>query len=85
MSRACSGRDEELRRLRSELGEIDRKLGELPALGLEYARFVRDLKVREQVYTVLRTEYEQAKIPEERDTPSLTGVDRAEPPIRRVA
>lgn len=75
--------NEELRRLRSELGEIDRKLGELPALGLEYARFVRDFKVREQVYTYLRTEYEQAKIQEERDTPSLTVVDRAQPPIRR--
>ena len=75
--------NEELRRLRSELAEIDRKLGELPALGLEQARLVRDLKVREQVYTFLRTEYEQAKIQEARDTPSLTIVDRAYPPIRR--
>jgi tyrosine-protein kinase Etk/Wzc len=75
--------NEELRRLRSELAEIDRKLGELPALGLEHARLVRDLKVREQVYTFLRTEYEQAKIQEARDTPSLTIVDRAFPPIRR--
>ncbi len=74
--------NEELRRLRSELGEIDRKLGEFPALGLEAARLVRDLKVREQVYTYLRTEYEQARIQEERDTPSLTVVDRAEPPIK---
>jgi uncharacterized protein involved in exopolysaccharide biosynthesis len=75
--------NEELRRLRSELVEIDRKLAELPALGLEHARLMRDLKVRESVYTFLRTEYEQAKIQEARDTPSLTVVDRAYPPIRR--
>jgi uncharacterized protein involved in exopolysaccharide biosynthesis len=73
----------ELLRLRLELTEIDRKLGELPALGLEYARLVRDLKVREQVYGFLRTELEQAKIQEARDTPSLTIVDRAAPPLRR--
>jgi hypothetical protein len=75
---------EQLKLLRSELAEIDRKLGELPALGLEYARLLRDLKVREQIHTFLRTEYEQAKIQEERDTPSITLVDRAEPPLRRV-
>jgi len=76
--------NEELKLLRSELTQIDRKLGQLPALGLEYARLLRDLKVREQIQSFLRTEYEQAKIQEERDTPSITVVDRAEPPLRRV-
>lgn len=76
--------NEELKRLRSELAEIDRKLGQLPAIGLEYARLTRDLRVREQVHTFLRTEYEQAKIQEERDTPSITVVDRAEPPLKRA-
>jgi len=76
--------NEELKLLRLELAEIDRKLTQLPALGLEYARLVRDLKVHEQVYGFLRTELEQAKIQEARDTPSLTIVDRAEPPLRRA-
>jgi capsule polysaccharide export protein KpsE/RkpR len=76
--------NEELKLLRLELAEIDRKLGQLPALGVEYARLVRDLKVREQVYGFLRTELEQAKIQEARDTPSLTIVDRADPPLRRT-
>lgn len=75
---------QDLRRLRSELAEIDRKLGQLPALGLEYARLLRNLKVREQVHGFLRTEYEQAKIQEQRDTPSITVVDRAEPPLKRA-
>jgi uncharacterized protein involved in exopolysaccharide biosynthesis len=76
--------NEELKLLRLELAEIDRKLGQLPALGVEYARLVRDLKVREAVYGFLRTELEQAKIQEARDTPSLTIVDRADPPLRRT-
>ena len=75
--------NEELKLLRLELAEIDRKLGQLPAIGVEYARLVRDLKVRETVYGFLRTELEQAKIQEARDTPSLTIVDRADPPLRR--
>ncbi len=75
--------NEEIKLLRAELAEIDRKLAELPAVGLEYARLVRDLKVREEVYGFLRTEYEQAKIQEERDTPSLTILDHAEKPLKR--
>lgn len=76
--------NEEIRLLRAELAEIDKKLAELPAIGLDYARLMRDLKVREQVYSFLRTEYEQAKIQEERDTPSLTVVDAAEKPLKRA-
>jgi uncharacterized protein involved in exopolysaccharide biosynthesis len=76
--------NEEIRLLRAELAEIDRKLAELPAIGLDYARLLRNLKVREQVYSFLRTEYEQAKIQEERDTSSLTVVDAAEKPLKRA-
>jgi uncharacterized protein involved in exopolysaccharide biosynthesis len=76
--------NEEIRLLKAELAEIDRKLAELPAVGLDYARLMRDLKVREQVYAFLRTEYEQAKIQEERDTPSITVVDPAEKPLQRA-
>jgi hypothetical protein len=74
---------EELRRLRTELAQIDRQLAELPALGIEAARLIRDLKVREEVYGFLRAEYEQAKVQEQRDTPSLTVVDRATAPLRK--
>jgi uncharacterized protein involved in exopolysaccharide biosynthesis len=74
----------ELERLRRELATIDGKLGELPAIGLKNARLMRDLKVRETVYSFLRTEYEQAKIQEERDTPSITVVDPAETPLKRA-
>jgi uncharacterized protein involved in exopolysaccharide biosynthesis len=73
----------ELVELRRELATIDRMLGELPQLTLELARLVRDVRVRETVYGFLRTEYEQAKIQEERDTSSITVVDQAEKPLRR--
>ena len=72
-------RSEELARLRSELDEVNSRLGELPVLNVEFARLVRDVKVHEQVYSFLRAEYEQSKIREQEDTPTLTLVDRAVP------
>jgi uncharacterized protein involved in exopolysaccharide biosynthesis len=75
---------EELRRLRTELDEVERRLGELPALQLEFARLVRDVKVQEEVYRFLRSQLEEARIREQEDTPSLTVVDRATPPALRA-
>jgi uncharacterized protein involved in exopolysaccharide biosynthesis len=75
---------EELRRLRTELAEVERRLGELPALQLEFARLLRDVKVQEEVYRFLRSQLEEARIREQEDTPSLTLVDRATPPALRA-
>ncbi len=51
----------------------------MPALNLEFARLVRNVKVHEEVYGFLRTQYEDAKIREQEDTPTLTIVDQATP------
>ncbi len=72
-------RSEELRRLRSELAGVESHLGALPALTLEFARRVRDVRVHEELYAFLRTQYAEAKIREQEDTPTLDIVDRATP------
>src|SRR5207245_9270640 len=51
----------------------------VPSLVLEYARLLRDVKVQEALYTMLTSQYEQAKIAEARDTPSVQVLDPGVP------
>jgi capsule polysaccharide export protein KpsE/RkpR len=55
-------------------------LAELPELTLEYARLYRDVKVQEAVFELLAQQYEQAKIMEAKDTPTVQILDSAAPP-----
>jgi uncharacterized protein involved in exopolysaccharide biosynthesis len=55
----------------------------VPSLVLEYARLFREVKVQEALYTMLTTQYEQAKIAEARDTPSVQVLDPAIPAERK--
>lgn len=49
----------------------------LPAMGAEYARRLRDVKIHEEIYGLLTQQYEQAKIMEARDTPSVVVLEWA--------
>jgi uncharacterized protein involved in exopolysaccharide biosynthesis len=51
----------------------------VPALALEYGRLMRDLKVQETLYALLVSQYEQAKLTEARDTPTVQVLDPAVP------
>lgn len=55
----------------------------VPALALEYGRLTRDLKVQETLYALLMSQYEQAKIAEARDTPTVQVLDPAVPAERK--
>ena len=55
----------------------------VPSLALELARLTRDLKVEEGVFELLTQQYEQAKIQEKRDTPTVQVLDEALPPIHK--
>jgi len=74
----------EVRRLRQELGEVNRLIGALPDLGLELARLMRTVKIQEQVFALLSAQYEEARITEARDVSTVEVLDTAEPPDRRV-
>lgn len=58
-------------------------LSELPEVSLEYARLMRDVKIQEAVFELLTQQYEQAKIMELKDTPTVEILDYASPPERR--
>ncbi len=54
----------------------------VPELALQYGRLFRELKVQETLYTLLTSQYEQAKITEARDTPTVQVLDPAIPADR---
>ncbi|MEO0162300.1 MAG: GNVR domain-containing protein [candidate division WOR-3 bacterium] len=58
-------------------------LANLPEITLEYARLVRDLKVQEAIYELLMQQYEQAKMMEAKDTPTVQVLDHAAPPEKK--
>lgn len=58
-------------------------LAKMPAVGVEFARLMRDLKVQETVFTLLTQQFEQAKIAEARDMPTVQVLDRAVPAERK--
>ena len=55
----------------------------MPQLGMELARLTREVRVQETVYNLLTAQYEQAKIGEARDTPTVQLLDKAVPAERK--
>ena len=56
---------------------------EAPDLGLQLARLTRRLKIQETLYELLTQQYEQAKIQEKRDTPTIQVLDPPQVPERK--
>lgn len=56
---------------------------EVPDLGLQYARLLREFKVQETLYELLTNQYEVAKINEAKDSWPLQVLDRAYPPDQK--
>ena len=57
----------------------------LPAVQTKYLRRYRDVRVKEEVYAFILQQFEQAKIMEVRDTPTITILDRGRVPERKIA
>ncbi|UFS69270.1 Wzz/FepE/Etk N-terminal domain-containing protein [Geomonas sp. RF6] len=58
-------------------------VGNVPALAVEYARRMRNLKVQEAIYEQLTKQYEMAKLSEAKDSASLQVLDEAVPPLKK--
>jgi uncharacterized protein involved in exopolysaccharide biosynthesis len=54
-----------------------------PELEMRLAELLRDVEIKRSVYKVLSEQYEEAKIQETRDTPTLQVLDWAYPPMVR--
>jgi tyrosine-protein kinase Etk/Wzc len=55
----------------------------VPEVGMELVRLMREVKIQETVFTLLTAQFEQAKINEARDTPTVQVLDKAVPAERK--
>ncbi len=83
-----------IRRLRAELGALAGgnsggegipSIGDVPGVGLEYARKLRELKTQEAIFEQLTKQYEVAKINEAKDSSSFQILDEAVTPLSRTS
>jgi tyrosine-protein kinase Etk/Wzc len=86
--------EEELKGMKQELQKLEAKgsetadpilpTSEIPEIGIEYARKLRDLKYQETLFELMASQYEIARIDEARDATIIQVLDKAEPPEKRV-
>lgn len=69
--------------LDSGSGELIISLKDAPELGIEYSYLLRDVKVREMLYTFLLQQFEQAKLSEANTTPTVNVLEHANIPQKR--
>ena len=89
----------EYKKLKNELNGLQTRLNEMyhekddalffalddvPDLSLQYARLFREVMIQEKIMEFLLPQYEQAKIQEAKDTPTIQVLDRAVIPVKRV-
>lgn len=69
-----------LRSIDAEIAAIDQELGKFPSLKQQGARLALDAEIQRKVFTLLTAQYEDARMQETRDTPTVSVLDRARPP-----
>lgn len=67
----------------ADSGDIFVAAANIPKLGLEYIRKLREVKYQETVLELLARQFEMAKIDEAKDSAIIQVVDRAVPPDRK--
>jgi uncharacterized protein involved in exopolysaccharide biosynthesis len=78
-ARQLRGAEEDLR----TFYERNRSWQQSPQLTFEEGRLRRQVDVRQEVYLTLSREYEAARMQEVNDTPVITVIDAAIPPVRK--
>ena len=63
--------------------EIFPPFSKAPDIGIEFMRLKRKLEVQKVIYEFLTQQYEQAKLQEAKDTPTVQVIDKAVAPILR--
>lgn len=70
-----------------ELGNQDYLLAfrEVPELGKELTTLLREVKIQNEVYTMLQQQYYKEKIQENKDLPTIEVLDEAIPPLKAAS
>lgn len=80
-----------LNRLKAQLGsmtgsggmDVIPAMGNVPSLGVEYVRKLRELRIQEAIFEQLTKQFEVAKISEAKDSSTLQVLDEAVAPLRK--
>jgi tyrosine-protein kinase Etk/Wzc len=75
LSRSLSPDNPIVRSATHQLEELNKKIGAFPELGVEYFRLYRDFTVQQKLFEVIVPILEQARLEEQRDTPTLLVLD----------
>lgn len=70
----------ELREIERQLDALNSEIGKLPEVKMEGARLTLDVEVQRKLLVLMTTQYEDARMQETRDTPTITVLDVAAPP-----
>jgi len=73
----------EVQQIEDQLAQLDIQLRALPETGLELARLLREVEKQEQLYVMLTSQYEEARIDEARDVVTVDVLDPPVPPERK--
>lgn len=70
-----------------EIGTDDYLLAfaDVPELGMELARLIREVKIQSEVYLLLQQQYYRERIQENRDLPTVEILDEAIPPLKAAS
>lgn len=85
--------------LRTKLGELKKEydkfeigtedylvaFNDVPELGMELAKLLREVKIQNEVYLLLQQQYYKERIQENRDLPTIEVLDEAIPPLKASA
>jgi len=67
-----------------QLEDVLPAFSNLPDLGMNYARLLRDVMIQEKIMEFLLPQYEEAKIQEAKDTPTVQVLDPPNKPINKI-
>ncbi len=73
-----------LKELDAQIAAMEREIGRLPSLKMDESRLALDVEVQSRLFTLISSQYEEARIQETRDTPTVTVLDPAKPPEVRT-
>jgi len=68
----------------NKTGDVFLPLDDIPVLGLQYARLLREVMLQQKITEFILPQYEQAKIQEAKDTPTVQILDKAVLPVKRA-
>jgi len=68
-----------LREMDAQMAAYERELARMPALKQEGSRLALEAELQQRLFSILTAQYEDARVQETRDTPTITVLDRARP------